>query len=67
MSRARKTPGESAAPRALARLLGHDCVLAPVPRWKGFGVYRGADRRRRPLIRISDAQGKTQLAGGAIA
>ena len=51
--------------RALERLAAPDCVLAP-ERNGGFGVFPGGDRRRRPLVRLSNAEVRELASSGAI-
>ncbi|MBI1186893.1 MAG: hypothetical protein GC206_06100 [Alphaproteobacteria bacterium] len=53
--------------RVLVRLAAPGALLAMTPDGRGYGVYRGADRRRRPVLLLSHAQTQTLLADGAIA
>lgn len=58
---------DAAIARALGRLGGPEMVLAPLSGANGYGVFAGADRRRRPLARLSLAQVSDLAAEGAIA
>jgi hypothetical protein len=51
--------------RALARLAS-GAMLLPRSDGKGFGVYPGADRRSRPIARLSTIEVRTLEAEGAI-
>jgi hypothetical protein len=56
-----------AATRALIRLADPRALLAPLPGGRGFGVFLGADRRRRPIARLSLAQVEALAVEGAVA
>jgi hypothetical protein len=51
--------------RALARLAAADAVLAP-DRNGGFGVFPNGDRRRRPVVRLSQHDVRELHTAGAI-
>jgi hypothetical protein len=59
-------PEERAVARALVRLASPRAVLAPLPGGRGFGLFFGTDRRRRPLQRLTAGQIKQLEAEGAI-
>ncbi|XBQ15322.1 MAG: DUF6456 domain-containing protein [Oceanicaulis sp.] len=51
----------------LKRLDGPGRVLAPLPGGrKGWGVFAGADRRRRPLAVVKDAEARAAISDGAL-
>lgn len=52
--------------RALARLSAPGAVIALERGGPQFGVYVGADRRRRPVVRLSAAEVRALEADGAI-
>jgi len=52
--------------RALARLAAPGAVLALDRSGKGFGVFPGGDRRRRPVIRLNDAEVRELVSCGAL-
>jgi hypothetical protein len=52
--------------RALARLAAPQAVMARDRNGEGFGVFPNADRRRRPLVRVSALEARTLEAEGAI-
>ncbi len=56
----------SALARALGKLASNGAVLAPERAGRGFGVFPGGDRRRRPLARISAAETQTLISEGAL-
>lgn len=56
----------AARERALRRLAACGGVLAPLSRGAGYGVFAGADRRRRPLARLSAEQVRALAACGAV-
>lgn len=53
--------------RAVNRLASTDCVLARERGAAGYGVFPNADRRRRPLARLSEAEVRALEAEGVIA
>jgi hypothetical protein len=62
----RTLSSERTVERALVRLSAPGAMLAPTPDGRGFGVYRTADRRRRPILTLSRGQTEALAADGAI-
>jgi hypothetical protein len=58
---------DRAVARVLARLADARAMLAPLPGGRTYGVFLGADRRRRPALRLSGAETQSLAAEGAIA
>jgi len=53
-------------PSWLARAARPGCRIAPLPGRRGYGVFASADRRRRPLARLSESELKAGLADGTL-
>lgn len=67
MRRSYSQPNERTVQRALMRLTRPDAVLARDPHGHGYGVFYNGDRRRRPMVRITEAQAQALVAEGAVA
>lgn len=52
--------------RALERLAAPGAVLAPERSGKGFGVFASGDRRRSPMVRLSNLEVRELVSSGAI-
>lgn len=52
--------------RALARLASPRCILAKERASAGYGVFPNADRRRRPLVRLSAEEVEVLASEGAV-
>lgn len=64
MSKARRDTDNAA--RVLARLAEPGALLAPLAHGSGFGIFPRGDRRRRPLLRVSEQSVRQLQADGAI-
>ncbi|MGP1274447.1 MAG: DUF6456 domain-containing protein [Caulobacterales bacterium] len=54
------------APSWMIRLARKGRRIAPLPGGRGYGVYSGTDRRRRPLALLTPAELQAAISGGLV-